>query len=133
MTSGPAERRLLGLVGLGVRARNAVVGVQQVRLAARKGTLRCAIVAPDASANSRKKVEPLLGALRVPVIQGPGAVALGGAVGRVSTAVVGITDAALARGVMAVVAEGSERSRQEAGTVRSAGRPSVTKVARRNG
>lgn len=133
MAPAPDERRLLGLVGLGVRGRNAVVGVQQVRLAARKGTLRCAIVAPDASVNSRKKVEPLLGALQVPVVRGPGAVALGGAVGRESTAVVGITDAALARGVLALVSEGRERSRQEAGTARSAGRPVASKVARRNG
>ena len=73
------ERRVLGLVGLGIRARNAVVGVEQVRLAARKGHLSLAIVAPDASENSLKKLMPLLRATGVKVVQGPGAESLGGA------------------------------------------------------
>ena len=49
-----AERRVLGLVGLGIRGRNAVVGVEQVRMAAKRGKLALALVAPDASPNSRK-------------------------------------------------------------------------------
>jgi ribosomal protein L7Ae-like RNA K-turn-binding protein len=53
------ERRVLGLLGLGIRARNVVVGVEQVRMAARRGDLALAIVAPDASPNSRKKLVPL--------------------------------------------------------------------------
>ncbi len=57
-----AERRLLGLVGLGMRARTAVVGVERVRDAARRGRLALAIVAPDASRNSLDKVLPLLAA-----------------------------------------------------------------------
>jgi len=97
------ERRLLGLVGLGVRARNAVVGVAQVRAAASRGRLRLAIVAPDASRHSRDKVVPLLRARHVRMIEGPGAAALGNAVGRETTAAVGILDAALARGVRALV------------------------------
>lgn len=93
------ERRVLGLIGLGIRARNAVVGVEQVRLAARKGQLALAVVAPDASPNSRKKLLPLLTAKRIPVREGPGAATLGAAAGRDMTAAVGITDASLARGV----------------------------------
>jgi ribosomal protein L7Ae-like RNA K-turn-binding protein len=93
------ERRVLGLIGLGIRARNAVVGVEQVRLAARKGRLALAVVAPDASPNSLKKVLPLLEATRVPVVQGPDAAALGSVAGRESTAAIGITDRSLARGV----------------------------------
>lgn len=96
-------RRVLGLLGLGVRARNVVVGVEQVRLAARKGRLALAIVAPDASPNSLKKVEPLLAATGVRAVRGPGAAALGSAVGREATAVVGILDPALARGVRQVL------------------------------
>lgn len=99
------ERRVLGLLGLGFRARNVVVGVEQVRVAARKGRLALAIVAPDASPHSLKKVVPLLEAARVRVVQGPGAEALGSAVGREATAAVGITDAALARGVRQLVGE----------------------------
>jgi ribosomal protein L7Ae-like RNA K-turn-binding protein len=100
------ERRLLGLVGLGVRARTAVVGVDRVRDAARRGRLALAIVAPDAARNSLDKVLPLLAAKRVEVVMGPGAGSLGAAVGRDSTATVGILDPELARGVRQVVQEG---------------------------
>src|SRR5688500_18189653 len=86
------ERRVLGLVGLGIRARNAVVGVEQVRIAARKKRLSLAIVAPDASPNSLKKLLPLLSAIGVRVVQGPGAETLGAAAGRQTTAAIGITD-----------------------------------------
>ena len=57
------ERRLLGLLGLGLRSRRAVLGVERVREAARRGTLRVAVVAADASANSRQKVDGLLAAI----------------------------------------------------------------------
>jgi ribosomal protein L7Ae-like RNA K-turn-binding protein len=97
-----AERRVLGLVGLGVRARNAVVGVEQVRMAAKKRQLVLAVVAPDASPHSLKKLLPVLRATGTRVVQGPGAAALGGAAGRESTAAIGITDAALASGIRKV-------------------------------
>lgn len=99
------ERRVLGLLGLGLRARNAVVGVEQVRIAARKGRLAMAVVAPDASPNSLKKLLPLLEATRVRVVQGPGAVALGSVAGRESTAAIGVSDAALARGIRKLLDE----------------------------
>ena len=38
------QRRLLGLLGLGVRGRGAVVGVERVREAAKKGLLAVAVV-----------------------------------------------------------------------------------------
>ena len=104
------ERRMLGLIGLGVRARNAVIGVERVRDAARRGRLRLAVVAPDASRHSRDKVVPLLAARRVTMIEGPSAAALGAATGRESTAAVGITDAALARGVRALVGDSARRA-----------------------
>lgn len=93
------ERRVLGLLGLGIRARNVVVGVEQVRMAARRGDLALAIVAPDASPNSRKKLVPLLTAKRIPLREGPAAEALGALVGRETTAAIGVTDRALAKGV----------------------------------
>lgn len=100
------ERRLLGLIGLGLRARTAVVGVEQVRAAARRGLLHLAVVAPDASRNSLEKVLPLLRAKRVQVIEGPPASTLGAAVGRVATAAVGIVDRDLAKGIRAVAGSG---------------------------
>jgi ribosomal protein L7Ae-like RNA K-turn-binding protein len=100
------QRRLLGLIGLGVRARTAVVGVDRVRDAARRGRLKLAVVAPDASRNSLDKVLPLLHARRVEVVMGPAAGTLGAAVGRESAATVGILDAQLARGMRQIVRGG---------------------------
>ncbi|HKW11570.1 MAG TPA: ribosomal L7Ae/L30e/S12e/Gadd45 family protein [Gemmatimonadaceae bacterium] len=94
---------MLRLIGLGVRARTVVVGVEQVRTAAKKGTLVFAVVAPDASANSREKVVPLLRARGVNFVEGPTAAELGAAVGRVQTAAVGVVDPQLARGIRALV------------------------------
>ncbi|HEX6536557.1 MAG TPA: ribosomal L7Ae/L30e/S12e/Gadd45 family protein [Gemmatimonadaceae bacterium] len=100
------ERRLLGLIGLGLRARTAVVGVEQVRNAARHGLLHLAVVAPDASRNSLEKVLPLLRAKRVLVIEGPRASTLGAAVGREATAAVGIVDRDLAKGIRELAGAG---------------------------
>ena len=100
------ERRMLGLVGLGLRGQLVVVGVDRVRDAAHKGTLVLALVAPDAAKNSRDKVLPLLNAKKVKVIEGPGAVALGRAVGREQTAAIGIIDRQLAKGIRGLMDEG---------------------------
>jgi ribosomal protein L7Ae-like RNA K-turn-binding protein len=104
-----AEAKLLRLLGLGVRGRGAVVGVERVREAAVKGTLSLAVIAPDASRHSLDKVVPLLAAKRVAVVEGPGAEALGHAVGRQATAAVGVTDRNLARGIQELLAEASLR------------------------
>jgi ribosomal protein L7Ae-like RNA K-turn-binding protein len=98
-----AWKKVLGLAGLGVRGRLAVVGVERVREAAAKGTLKLAIVARDASRNSLNKIVPLLEAKRVRIVDGIGAVPLGAAVGRDATAVIGIVDAQLAKGIRGIV------------------------------
>jgi ribosomal protein L7Ae-like RNA K-turn-binding protein len=108
------ERRLLGLLGLGVRGRRVVVGVDRVREAARRGSLRVAVVAEDASRHSRDKVVRLLRAKGVPMIGLPAAT-LGQVVGRATTAVVGVEDRALAEGILALVdptGEGPNGSRR---------------------
>lgn len=92
-------QRLLGLVGLGMRARGVVVGVERVRDAAKKEKLAFAIVAPDASRNSVEKVVPLLRARRINFVEGPTAAELGAAVGKEQTAIVGVIDRQLARGM----------------------------------
>ncbi|MEX2154067.1 MAG: ribosomal L7Ae/L30e/S12e/Gadd45 family protein [Gemmatimonadaceae bacterium] len=97
------SRRVLRLVGLGVRSRGAVVGVEQVRQAAKKGKLALAVVASDASQHSLSKVVPLLEALRVRVVRAPSAADLGQAVGREQTAAVGIVDRQLAQGIRELV------------------------------
>jgi ribosomal protein L7Ae-like RNA K-turn-binding protein len=113
--SDAAARRLLGLVGLGVRGRLAVVGVERVRQAAKRRSLALAIVAPDASRHSLDKILPLLTALRVHYIQGPAAAALGAAAGREATTVVGIVDWNLAKGIREVMESDPERGPEEGG------------------
>ena len=79
------QRKMLSLIGLGVRGRGAVVGVERVRDAAKRGKLHLAIAAPDASSNSLNKVVPLLQARGITVLAGPSAVELGEAAGRETT------------------------------------------------
>ena len=105
-------KKVLALVGLGVRGRLAVIGVEQVRVAAQRGTLRCAVVAADASQHSQHKVRPMLAAKRIAVVEVPSASALGHAVGRETTAAVGIVDAPLARGIRALARQGESAHQQ---------------------
>jgi ribosomal protein L7Ae-like RNA K-turn-binding protein len=108
----PLQRKLLGLLGLGARGRLVVVGVNQVRDAAMRGTLVLAVVAPDVSRHSLDKVVPLLRAKRVMMLEGPSGAQLGSAVGRNTTAVVGVVDRQLAKGIRALVETGPDRGRE---------------------
>ena len=115
MTLSDKDRaRLLRLVGLGIRGRGAIVGVEQVREGAKKDKVAFAIVAMDASRHSLDKVVPLLNARRVRFVEVPSAAELGNAVGRETTAVVGIVDRQLAKGIRELVESGSEGAPQEA-------------------
>jgi ribosomal protein L7Ae-like RNA K-turn-binding protein len=105
-----ARGRLLRLVGLGIRSRGAVVGVERVREGIKKDKVAFAIVAVDASRNSLDKIVPLLNARRVRFIEVPSATELGGVAGRESAAVVGIVDRQLAKGIRELVESGSERA-----------------------
>jgi ribosomal protein L7Ae-like RNA K-turn-binding protein len=96
------RRRLLGLLGLGVRGRNVLVGVDRVREAVKSGTIRVAVVAQDASHNSREKIEGLLKAKEVPTFWVPSAAELGEVAGRESTTVIGVVEAQLAKGILAL-------------------------------
>ena len=107
------ERQLLGLAGLGLRARTAIVGVERVRDAARRGRLALAIVAPDAARNSLEKLLPILTAKSVQVVMGPAASSLGATAGRDSVAAIGILDPELARGIRRIV-QGKVKGRQTA-------------------
>ena len=90
------------MLGLGFRGRLVVVGVEQVRAETKKGTVKLAVIAHDASRHSREKVVPLLRAKGIDIIDVMSADELGAAFGREQTAAVGITDAGLARGVRAI-------------------------------
>lgn len=100
-----------------MQGRLVVVGVQQVRDAAQRGKLLLAVIAPDASRHSLDKVVPMLQAKRIRLIEGPAAAELGAAVGRESTATVGVIDAQLARGIRALVESAADEG-QAAGSGR---------------
>ena len=109
MTAVPANRKVLGLIGLGLRGRLAVVGVQQVRDAAKRGKLKIALVATDASQNSLDKVESLLAARKVTIIRSFSSRELGEVAGRESVAVIGVSDAGLAQGITNAISADSRR------------------------
>lgn len=88
--------RALGLLGMATRAGAVVPGTERVREAARAGTLRLAVVASDASDNSRGKLLPLLIARGISHVIRFERNELGAAVGRGPLSAVGVVDAALA-------------------------------------
>ena len=105
--------KLLRLVGLGIRGRGAIIGVENVRDAARRGKLHLAVVASDAAGNSRDKVAPLLKARGIAMMVGPSAAELGAAVGREKAAMVGIVDQRLAAGIRALGESAPQDDREE--------------------
>ncbi len=108
--------RVLRLLGLGVRSRAVVVGVDRVREAAKSNKAVLAVVATDASPNSLSKIVPLLNARRVRFIEVPSSVELGAAVGRENATVVAVVDRQLAAGIRAAVTSASshEARREDA-------------------
>lgn len=107
------QERLLRLIGLGVRSRGAVVGVEQVRTAVKGGKVALVVVAADASRHSLDKLVPLLEARGINFLDFPSAVRLGVAVGRDQTAAVGITDRPLAKGIRDLVRIRPQQAPQE--------------------
>ena len=97
--------RLLGLLGLGLRARTVVVGVAGTRAGLHRGGVRCVVLARDAGPRTREKVERLARAKQVPVIVGPDAKALGAGLGRPPVQAIGVSDPSLARGVLGLSEE----------------------------
>lgn len=98
------RRRVLGLLGLGLRSRGAIVGVEQVRDAARRGKVEFVAVAHDVSKHSLDKLVPLLEARRIRYLMDLSAAELGALAGRTTTAAIGVTDRNLARGLRDLVA-----------------------------
>jgi ribosomal protein L7Ae-like RNA K-turn-binding protein len=110
---GVPLEKILRLLGLGIRSRGAVVGVERVRENAKSGKLAFAVIASDASRNSLDKLLPLLRARRINFIEVPSATELGAAVGRDQTAAIGVLDRQLANGIRALTRMGSDRASEE--------------------
>ena len=109
MIDDAAKRKILGLAGLGIRGRLAVVGVQQARDAAKRGRLKLALVANDASQNSLDKVDSLLLARSVATVRDFSGRELGEVAGREVVAVIGVSDAGLAKGIADAISAESRR------------------------
>jgi len=96
---------IIGLLGLGLRAGNVIIGVEAVRRALQSGDCRCLVVASDASQRALEKTARLAAANGVPQVPGPTAQELGAGLGKPPVMVVGVRDAALAEGIVRQVAE----------------------------
>ncbi|HEY6947555.1 MAG TPA: ribosomal L7Ae/L30e/S12e/Gadd45 family protein [Gemmatimonadales bacterium] len=91
---------LLGLLGLGLRGRRVVVGVDPVRAELQGGKIRCVVLASDASPRAVEKVVRLAEGRGVPVVPGPAAAEIGGRLGRPPVMVVGVRARGLADGIL---------------------------------
>ena len=98
-TPAPPAERLLRLLGLGFRAGQVVIGVDQIRAGLQADRFACVVVAEDASPRAREKVVRLAAGRGVPLLSGPSAQTIGSRLGRPGVMVVGVLDRALARGL----------------------------------
>ena len=89
----------MGLLGLGLRAGNVVLGVDGVRGGLQRDEFWCVVLATDASERAMEKVVALARAKQIPVVAGPSADEIGRKLGRPPVMVVGVTDRSLAAGI----------------------------------
>jgi len=92
--------RITRLLGLGVRGGNVVIGVAGVRAGLQRDKVVCVVLAADAGERTMEKVGRLAEARHIPVLRGPPAAELGTALGRPPVQAVGVSDRALAKGLM---------------------------------
>jgi ribosomal protein L7Ae-like RNA K-turn-binding protein len=97
------QDRAIGLLGMATRAGAVVPGTERVREAARSGTLQLAVMATDASENSRGKLLPLLAARGISHVMRYERNELGAAIGRGPVSAVGVVDAAFADRLLALM------------------------------
>jgi ribosomal protein L7Ae-like RNA K-turn-binding protein len=93
------NEKIRGLVGLGVRARNVIVGSRDTRAALRRGEIRLVLIAADGSARDRARLHRVGAEEDVPVVDLASREELGAWVGRGPVAVLGIRDPNLAEAV----------------------------------
>ena len=96
MKPGPPGFRVLGLLGMALRAGALIKGVHGVRQALRGGEVRLVILARDGSEVQKRKVASLADARGVPVGSVGSAHDLGAALGSASLSAVGVTQSEFA-------------------------------------
>jgi ribosomal protein L7Ae-like RNA K-turn-binding protein len=99
--------RTLAMLGMATRAGAVITGTERVRDAARGGSLLLALVAEDASSNSRGKLVPLLDARGIDYVVKFDRIQLGAAVGRAPLSAVGVVDARLANRLRVLLRDGA--------------------------
>lgn len=109
----PGDRALLNLMGLAARARKVVFGTEQVRAAARDGTLAAVLLAGDQSPTQGRKLLPLLEARGIPHAACLTRADIGAATGRGPVSAVGFTDSSFARRALELA--GAPRPAQDRG------------------
>lgn len=90
---------LLGLLGLGLRSRRVVVGVDATRAALQRGDAHLVVIASDASERAIERVMRLAKGRGVPVVTGPASTTIGERLGRPPVMAVAVTDRHLAQGM----------------------------------
>ncbi len=101
--------RELSLLGLGVRGGSVVTGAAGVRAGLQRSEVVLVVLADGHSARTEEKVARLARARGIPLLSGPAADVLGGALGRGPLQAVGVTDRRLAAGL---VKDGSSRQEE---------------------
>lgn len=89
----------LGLLGLGLRSRRVVVGVDATRAALQRGDVHLVVIASDASERAIERVIRLAKGRGVPVVTGPASTMIGERLGRPPVMAVAVTDRHLAQGM----------------------------------
>lgn len=97
-----SDSAAIGLLGLAARARALVWGTERVREAVRGGEVGFAIIAADASDNTKDKLVPLLEASGVPWVGRFDMNTLGRAIGKAPVSAIGVTGRELAARIGAV-------------------------------
>jgi len=95
--------RVHGIIGLAARAGGVVRGTERVREAVRENTVRFALVAADASRNSKNRIVPLLEASGVPYVERFDRESLGSAIGKAPVSALAVTDPGFAAQLRAAV------------------------------
>ena len=90
----------MGLLGLGLRGGNLVIGVDGVHGGLQRDEFWCLVLADDASPRARDKVAALAKGKGIPVVPGPSADEMGKRLGKPPVMVVGVRDRSLAEGIM---------------------------------
>jgi ribosomal protein L7Ae-like RNA K-turn-binding protein len=103
---------VLRLLGLAARAGGVVPGTERVRSAVTSGEVRFAILAADASENSRAKLLPALVTNDVEHVVAYDRARLGAAVGRAPLSAVGVVNASLAARMKMLIGPGSGAERK---------------------